>query len=229
MRAHILQHVAFEGPAAIADWLAARGAVVSVTAFYAPDPVLPTLDGLDLIVAMGGPMSVNDEAELPWLRDEKAFLRAALQAGVPVLGICLGAQLMASALGARVYPNSEREIGWFPIHALPGTADTFSFPAQATVLHWHGETFDLPAGAVHLARSAVCRHQAFQWGERAIGLQCHPEATPASVAALAQHCANELVPAPWVHDAQRLSLDAITWAPEANALMFEVLEYLLRA
>lgn len=96
------------------------------------------------------------------------------------------------------------------------------------MLHWHGETFDLPAGAVHLADSATCRHQAFQWGRRAIALQCHPEATPDSVAALATHCADELVPARWVHDAARLSSDALMRAPAANALMVEVLEYLLR-
>lgn len=229
MRAHILQHVAFEGPGAIAGWLAARGAVVGVTAFHEPDAALPALDDLDLVIAMGGPMSVNDEAELPWLRAEKDFLRRAMQAGMPVLGICLGSQLMASALGAEVYRNADKEIGWFPVAAVPAPAEAFAFPAEATVLHWHGETFDLPAGAVHLAASAACRHQAFQWGERAIGLQCHPEATVETVALLIQHCADELVDACWIQDAAGLSAGAMREAASANALMHRILDYLVRS
>lgn len=228
MRAHILQHVPFEGPGAIAGWLAARNAEVGVTAFHTPAPQLPALDGLDLVIAMGGPMSVNDEADLPWLKAEKAFLRQALEAGIPVLGICLGAQLMASALGARVYPGRDKEIGWFPIAAVPAPDEAFHFPGQATVLHWHGETFDMPAGAVLLASSAACRHQAFQWGERAIALQCHPEATPETLAALVQHCGDELVPGLWIQQADELSSGAMKEAPAANALMYRILDYLLR-
>lgn len=230
MKAHILQHVAFEGPgAAIEAWLAARGAEIGVTAFHEPGAALPALDGLGLVIAMGGPMSVNDEAALPWLRAEKDFLRRAMHAGIPVLGICLGSQLMASALGAEVCRHAVKEIGWFPVMAVPTPAGAFAFPAETTVLHWHGETFDLPAGAVHLAASAACRHQAFQWGERAIGLQCHPEATAETVALLIRHCADELVPAPWVQDGAALSAGAMREAASANALMHRILDYLVRS
>ncbi|HSB97692.1 MAG TPA: type 1 glutamine amidotransferase, partial [Spongiibacteraceae bacterium] len=96
---------------------------------------LPELDGIDLIIAMGGPMSVNDEAELPWLKTEQHFIRTAIERGVAVIGICLGAQLIASALGARIYPNNNKEIGWFDIEAMPGAANVFAFPARATVFH----------------------------------------------------------------------------------------------
>lgn len=233
MRAHILQHVAFEGPGAISGWLEARAAEVTVTAFHLPDPRLPAVADCDLVIALGGPMSVNDEAALPWLRDEKRFLREALDAGLPVLGLCLGAQLMAAALGAAVRRHDVREIGWFPVDALPvpaARADAvFTMPARTTVLHWHGETFDLPPGAVHLAGSAACASQIFQWGDRALALQCHPEATAEAVAQLLAHCADELVPGPWVQDADALSAGAMAAAPAANALMHRMLDYLLRA
>ena len=120
-------------------------------------------------------MSVNDEAQLPWLRDEKVFIASAIDQNKGVLGICLGAQLIANALGARVYPNTVKEIGWFPVFAEPAQPGTFVFPKSTQAFHWHEETFDLPAGAVHLARSAVCRNQAFQFGTRAVGLRAYPK------------------------------------------------------
>jgi GMP synthase-like glutamine amidotransferase len=127
----------------IALWLAAHDAQITYTRFY-QKPLLPDPKTHDLIIAMGGPMSVNDELELPWLRDEKRFIRSAIENGKPVLGICLGAQLIASALGSRVYRNPLKEIGWFPIEATPGATEGFRFPPTCDVFHWHGETFDLP-------------------------------------------------------------------------------------
>ncbi len=113
MKVHVLQHVPFEGLGSIDPWLASRGAEVAYTRFFQNDP-LPSPGSMDLLVVMGGPMSVNDEGELAWLAPEKRFVRDAVESGVPVLGICLGAQLIASALGACVYPNRVKEIGWFP-------------------------------------------------------------------------------------------------------------------
>lgn len=197
MNAHVLQHVPFEGIGSISDWLDRRGATVTTTRFFESDP-LPDIDGIDLIIAMGGPMSVNDEETLPWLVAEKAFLREAIDCGIAVLGICLGAQLIASACGAKVYPGRQREIGWFPIEAVKGGPDAFPLPDKGTVLHWHGETFDLPAGAVHLARSAACEHRAFQIGKRVLGLQFHPEVTPASLATMLEHSREDLVPGQFV-------------------------------
>ena len=228
MKAHILQHVAFEGPGSIASWLQRRDAAVSTTAFFESSAQLPETHDLDLLVIMGGPMSVNDEAALPWLVDEKRFVRAMLQAGKPVVGICLGAQLIANALGARVYPGLRREIGWLDIEGAAVDAPLFSLPPRERVFHWHGETFDLPDGATRLASSAGCRNQAFQWGERAIGLQFHLESTPQTVAAIVQHCRDELVP-----DIDVQSEPAILAEPDAsyariNALMARVLDYVTR-
>ena len=156
MRVHVLQHVPFEGPGRIAAWLAARSAEVTTTRLFEADAALPPAGAFDVLIVLGGPMSANDEAALPWLRQEKRLVAAAILSGKAVLGICLGAQLMAAALGARVYPAQHKEIGWFPVQGCAPQDGSFAFPATAEVFHWHGETFDLPDGAVHLARSAAC-------------------------------------------------------------------------
>lgn len=228
MRVHVLQHVLFEGLGSIEAWCARRGANVTYTRFF-ESAELPALADLDFIIAMGGPMSVNDEAQLPWLREEKHFIAAAIAGKKAVLGICLGAQLIASALGSRVYPGREQEIGWFPIFAEPTTSNTFAFPASAEVFHWHGETFDLPPGAVLLASSAACQNQAFQLGERVIGLQCHLETTPASAAELLDHCAGELQPSlRYVQSEAVLRAAPAASYAGVNQLLEKILEYLVR-
>ncbi len=227
MRVHVLQHVPFEDVGSMSGWLEARRARLTCTRFF-EDPVLPPLEGIDLMIAMGGPMSLNDEDALPWLRPEKALIRQAVERGLAVVGICLGAQLIASALGARVYPNARKEIGWFPVHAVPGPAGVFSFPETCRVFHWHGETFTLPAGAVHLARSTACENQAFQIGPRAVGLQFHLETTPESARSLLAHCRNELSPGPFVQtETEMLAVTEETYR-SVNHLMDRLLDYVTR-
>ncbi|HCA25583.1 MAG TPA: amidotransferase, partial [Pseudomonas sp.] len=203
------------------------GVGVSGTRLYAGDS-LPALDDIDLLVVMGGPMSVNDEADLTWLAAEKAFIRQALTADKRVLGVCLGAQLIASALGQRVYLGAEKEIGWLPIYGnthLNGAA--FHFPDQIDVLHWHGETFDLPAGAVLLASSEVCRHQAFQLGRSVIGLQFHLEANRALLDAFVTADAASLVPAGQVQSAEQILAVPQDTLDATAALLERLLDYLL--
>lgn len=185
MKVHIFQHVAFEGPANILTWAGMKGADVTTTSFFEPGWSLPAPDGMDLLVVMGGPMSVHDDAAYPWLPVEKEFLRDAIKAGRRMVGICLGAQLAADALGARVYPNAQKEIGWFPIHKtdLPHPV-LFDVAPSQHVLHWHGDTFDLPQGALHLAYSDACANQAFIWQERVLGLQFHMEMRPDDIETL---------------------------------------------
>ena len=233
MRAHILQHVPFEGPGHIGDWLAARGAGIGSTRFW-EESALPDPAAVDVLVVMGGPMSVNDEAEFPWLVAEKRFIAEVVARGRPVLGICLGAQLIASAHGARVHRNADKEIGWFEVAASGAEHDAeeappcFPFPAQATVLHWHGETFELPAGARLLASSAACRNQAFQLGARTIGLQFHLEMTESSLRAIVDNCRGELVPARWIQDEATILGRAGAHFAATHALMDGLLEWLTR-
>lgn len=194
MHAHWLQHVPFEGPGAIAPWLESAGYTLGCTRLDLGEP-LPAPEAPDFVVIMGGPMSVNDEATYPWLAAEKAFVHEVIQGGTPVLGVCLGAQLIAAAMGGRVYPGTEPEIGWFPVHGVaPATPDVLALPATFEVFHWHGETFSLPPGAVRLASSEACATQAFQLGRHVIGLQFHLETTPTSAQALVENCRDALHP-----------------------------------
>lgn len=227
MRIHVLQHVPFEGLGNIEPWLKERNARISYSRLH-QCAELPELESFDLLIALGGPMSVNDEDELPWLVAEKRFIAQTIKRGIPVLGICLGAQLIASAHGARVHSATEKEIGWFPISAPAPAAGHFSFPASVEVLHWHGETFDLPEGAVRLASSAVCQNQAFQLGPRAIGLQFHMEMTRASVEAILEHCADELVDGRYVQSEESLRATTDERYAAVEPLMHEVLAYLTR-
>jgi GMP synthase (glutamine-hydrolysing) len=139
------------------------------------------LDKAAGLVVLGGPMSANDTDKFPFLLPELDWITAAVENQTPTLGVCLGAQLLAKALGEKVYPNTRQEIGWYAIDMLPPAGDDQLFggcQSAETVFQWHGDTFDLPAGAVHLARSELCSHQAFRYGTHAYGLQFHIEMTP---------------------------------------------------
>jgi len=196
MRASVLQHVSFESPGSIATTLRGLGATIEITRLFAGDR-LPAISDVDVLVVMGGPMSVNDEAEVPWLVAEKALVAAAIASERAVLGVCLGAQVIASALGYRVYQNREREIGWFPIEATP-QGRAAGLTVGGPVFHWHGETFDLPADAALLASSDGCVNQAFSLGPRVLGLQFHLEVAPSDVRNMIEHGRHELTPSRFV-------------------------------
>lgn len=186
MRVHYLQHVPFEPPAAIADWARDRGHDFSGTRLYKADR-LPGPDQYDLLVVMGGPMGIHDEEEYPWLPTERDLIRATIDAETPVLGVCLGAQQLAGALGADVYSHDTREVGWFPVETTDAASHSplASLVPEFPAFHWHGDTYDVPAGGTLLARTPACRNQAFLGAEGlALGLQFHLEATRESVGAL---------------------------------------------
>lgn len=225
MRVHFFQHVPFEGLGSIETWLRAGKHEITGTRFF-QSPVLPRLDEVEFLIVMGGPMSVHDEAEYPWLVQEKQFIRSCILAGKPVLGICLGAQLIANAMGAKVYRHHTKEIGWFPIQAVPSHGATFRFPPSVEVFHWHGETFDLPSGATLLARSEMCENQAFQLGRSVIGLQFHLETTPESAQEMIAHCRAELVPSRYVQSEAEILAASPEQYRKINDLMANVLAYL---
>jgi GMP synthase (glutamine-hydrolysing) len=192
-RALVLQHTPTEGPERVATLLAARGIGVEVRALYGGDPVPGDLPPDQPLIVMGGSMGVGDvhDARFPFLAAEIALLTRLVARDAPVLGICLGSQLLAAAGGARVYPNTRpgpggaaeqaREVGWSVVDfrsdflSWPNEPALTGMPPSVPMLHWHGDTFDLPAGAIHLASTPICRHQAFRLGRRQLGFQFHCE------------------------------------------------------
>jgi GMP synthase-like glutamine amidotransferase len=229
MRACVFQHIQFEDLGCIEPWLITHRYTVATTRFFAGDAI-PDIDTVDFLIILGGPMSINDEHIFPWLIEEKHFTKKMMERKKPVLGICLGAQIIASALGAAVYPNREKEIGWFSIQAAQQSPDKdiFRFPDSILVFHWHGETFDLPAGAVRLAQNAACTNQAFQIGEHAIGLQFHLEMLPRNIGAIVQHCGSELVPSKYIQQEQNILSAPPAYTMATNAVMEDVLAFLTK-
>jgi GMP synthase (glutamine-hydrolysing) len=187
MNVHILQHVSFEGPGEIEPWMRARGHHLTHTHFFRGEH-LPDSHAVDWLIVMGGPMNIYEYRNHPWLRDEKRFIERVISRDKCVLGVCLGAQLIADVLGARVYQNYEKEIGWFPIQWHSGAAHLVPHgSSRLEVFHWHGDTFDIPEGGALLADSEGCRHQGFSYGSNVVGLQFHLEMNASGIEALIEH------------------------------------------
>jgi GMP synthase-like glutamine amidotransferase len=206
-----------------------RGHHLSSTHFYLGDP-LPAIDEFDWLIVMGGPMGVHDDIQFPWLASEKAFIRDSIDSGKTVLGICLGAQLIADSFGAGVFRNSHREIGWFPIErkiAADESSLADVFPEKCEVFHWHADTFDTPAGARNLASSQACRNQGFIMDDRVVGLQFHLETTLESATALIQNCRNELDNSKFVQSEEEILSDRTRFL-RINGIMQAFLQALER-
>ena len=186
----VLQHVPHETLGSLEGHFRAAGLSWQMLSLF--DQIPPRLDLREAagLVVLGGPMNVDEVDQFPFLATEVNWIRVALVQGVPILGVCLGSQLLAKAAGAKVYANGVKEIGWYELGLTPAAANDPLFAGvgpQATVFQWHGDTFDLPDGAVHLASSPRCRHQAFRVGDSAWGLQFHVEMTPELVESWLDH------------------------------------------
>lgn len=226
MNIHWLQHVAFEGLGSIEEWAIENGHNLDCTRLYAGES-LPGQLSFDLLIVMGGPMGIYDELEHPWLKAEKNFIKNVIDSDIATLGICLGAQLIADVLGARVVSNREKEIGWFHINRAQECPQELEaiLPERLKVFHWHGDMFDIPSKGIPLYSSAICENQAFLYGNNVIGLQFHLETTPLSRKLLIENCSDELVTAPWVQTAEQM-LATDDYFEEINKVMGLILAFL---
>ena len=209
MRIHSLQHVPFEDIGSLNKDIHELGFSLTTTHWYKGDSA-PALESFDVLIVMGGPMGIYDEHLHPWLAEEKKFIAAAVSAGKKIMGICLGAQLLACVLGEKVTRNSHREIGWFPLHIIAEASDHPIAKILATcanVFHWHGDTFALPKNAQLIASSDACKHQAFVVENRIYGFQFHLETTEVSANALIENCREDLDNSTFVQTAEEILRD----------------------
>ena len=227
MRVHWLQHVPFEGLGSIEPWMHAQGHTLTGTRVHTGE-LPPPVTAYDWLIVMGGPMNIYQQHEHPWLAAEKIAIHEAIDTGRRVLGICLGAQLIADALGARITRNAFKEIGWFPVQLSveagqrPLLAD---FPQRFDAYHWHGDSFSLPPGTLRMAWSEGCAQQAFIARERVVGLQFHLEITPAGAADLIDNARHDIEDAPYVQQAEAMLADPVRFT-RSNALMDSLLHQL---
>ncbi|MFW8601452.1 type 1 glutamine amidotransferase [Desulfobacterota bacterium M19] len=226
MKIHYLQHVPFEGLGSIEIWARQHGSAISKTRLFNNEP-LPNPGDINWLIVMGGPMNIYEEDKFPWLKREKDFIARVIKRGGRVLGICLGAQLIADVLGGRITANAEKEIGWWPIIPDPGLSPGLRevFGRELTVIHWHGDTFSLPAGASRLAQSKVCRNQGFVYQERVLALQFHLETTRESLEKLIANSADELIEAPYIQQPAEMLTDQSRFTM-INETMARLLNYM---
>ncbi len=228
MRIHYLQHVSFEDPANIVGWAREKGHSLTGTHLYNYEAV-PDISQFDWLIVMGGTMNIYEEKKYPWLKYEKQFIREAIDSRKVVLGICLGAQLIADVLGGKVTKNQEREIGWLPVtfNSEAFRSPLFeSFPETCCVFQWHGDTFStLGEGAACIASSEACKHQAFIYKERVIGFQFHMESTETSIFSLLNNCADELTGGDYVQTEKQIQ-SGMGLLKTANSLMDDFLNRL---
>lgn len=226
MRIHSLEHASSEGPGRIAAWAADRGFPLTRTALYDGEAP-PALDAFDVLVILGGAMSVHEHRAHPWLPVEKRFLAEAILARKPILGICLGAQLLADVLGGKVFQNPVKEIGWFPVRVFDRAAPFAAFPERLTVMHWHGDTFTIPEGARRVAESDACGNQAFVHGDRVVGLQFHIEMEKVGIEDLSAATLAEEGSAPTIQSREQI-LAAPSESGGGEAALYALLDALAR-
>lgn len=231
MNIHYFQHVAFEGLGAIEGLLLNQGHTLTATHFYTDDYTVPDINSIDALIIMGGPMSVYDDHAYPWLHAEKAFIEDCIQQGKKVLGICLGAQLIAVCIGAHVYTATNKEIGWFPVfptdecHTVPWFYNLFK--NNLTVFHWHGDKFEIPYDdSICLLYSEANDNQAFMKGGSVIALQFHLEATAETVQQMIAHGEHELKQTRFIQSKEQLE-EGLVHAENGNEIVASLLHHWL--
>ncbi|AKB54151.1 MULTISPECIES: type 1 glutamine amidotransferase [Methanosarcina] len=225
MKIYCIQHVEFETLGTIVEWIEKRNHSLSITRLY-ENQNFPSLDRFDLLIVMGGPMNIYEYEKYPWLRKEKTFLKEAISAGKAVLGICLGAQLIADALKAEVFKNNDKEIGWFPVFKIKQESKNpllKGIPEEFIAFHWHGDTFGLPEGAIRLFESGACKNQGFIYKNRVIGLQFHLEMSNRTIRNVIENCRDELIEGTYIQNEEEM-LDKDSFLAESKLLIFRMLD-----
>jgi GMP synthase (glutamine-hydrolysing) len=221
-------NIGFEGPGYITDWMDQQGHTMQVWRLF-ENPSLPHIEDVDLLIVMGGPMNIYEEERYPYLAAEKELIGACIREHKHVLGICLGAQLIADALGEKVFKNREKEIGWFPVHQDGDSEDheiRSVFQGTFTPFHWHGETFDLPDGARLLGSSVSCRNQGFLFGNHVLAMQFHLEITPQIVEDLLEYASGDKTPGDFVQSSGEIR-KGFKHCSTNRAILFRLLDRFL--
>lgn len=226
-RIHCLIHVPFEGIGHIESWAKKHKHHLSYTYLY-EETSFPDNDDFDMLIIMGGPMNIYEEEIYPWLVPEKKFIREAIESEKIVIGFCLGSQLIADVLEAKVTSNKDKEIGWFPIMLTDEAKNTLIFQNQDlnfSVFHWHGDTFSLPKNSIKLASSEGCNNQAFLYNDKVLGLQFHLEVTAESLDEMIKNGETELQDGKYIQSAQKIK-DNAHFISQCNNLLENILDQL---
>ena len=226
MRISILQHVDFEDGGAILSWADKHNNPFVCTHLYKLEP-LPTIDSLDMLIIMGGPMGALDDDLYPFLKTEKKLIESCIKENKKVIGICLGAQLIADVCGAKVYKNTHEEIGWFPVQKTEaGINSSFlsDMKTHETVFHWHGDTFDVPAGAKNLLSSKATQNQAILVNAHTLGLQFHLETTHRGVINLINNAGKKLEETNYVQSTEQILEMSNNHIARNNEILYNILD-----
>lgn len=224
---HYLKHEEFEDLGCIRDWANKFNVSISFTRLYLNES-LPKDISFDLLIVLGGSMNVYEEAKYPWLISEKIFIKKVIDAGISVLGICLGAQLLSVVLGGSVRKNKYKEIGWYPVRLVDNEEPVIiDIEDKVNVFHWHGDIFSIPNGAKILYTNQACENQGFIFNSKVIGLQFHLEMDISSVNLICEACSNELVQGEFIQNINTIRELTIKYTQSSNLVMNKILDFLL--
>jgi GMP synthase-like glutamine amidotransferase len=223
MHIHFIQHIAFEYPGSMIKWAGENNHGTSFTKIFEPF-LFPAPGEFDMLIVMGGPMGVYEEDKFPWIIEEKKFIQTSIAAGKKVLGICLGSQLVANVLGAKVYPHTCKEIGWWPVHKTTYHPLTASLPEKFISFHLHGDTFDLPPGATQLFRTEGCEQQGFIYKNKIAAIQFHPEIEYDLLQNMIEHEKETFIQSTYIQTEEEIRKDAYQQLPRQPAYMQVFLE-----